>query len=164
MKKVRRILDQLRPASAGFDRRAGPTSRSPSTTKKITSIALRCRAGGIVPSQETKVHFFPLERQRSRAILVVGPDAWPAQPVAGRGQAGKQFPFQRSVFWKASPITWERRPSGLLRARPPPRMIDLANSTEFSYGGAKRGARRHLETFPNGDLSGAPLPSKSPRS
>ncbi len=95
----------------------------------------------------------PLDKQKIKTILVVGPDAWPAQPVAGG--SGKAIPFSAvsilegisAYLGNSATVYYER---GI------PKMIDLATSTEFSTAAqnGKRGLT--LEAFPNGDLSGRP--------
>ncbi|MGA8506049.1 MAG: glycoside hydrolase family 3 C-terminal domain-containing protein [Candidatus Sulfotelmatobacter sp.] len=95
----------------------------------------------------------PLDKQKIKTVLVVGPDAWPAQPVAGG--SGKAIPFSAvsilegiGAYVGAAPTVYYER--GV------PKMIDLAASTEFSTA-AQNGERGlKLETFPNGDLSGPP--------
>jgi beta-glucosidase len=96
----------------------------------------------------------PLDKQKIKSILVVGPDAWPAQPVAGG--SGKAVPFEAvsilegvgNYVGTSAKVYYER---GL------PRMIDLANSTEFSTSAQNGTPGLKLETFANGDLSGDPI-------
>ena len=94
----------------------------------------------------------PLDKQKIKTILVVGPDAWPAQPVAGG--SGKAFVFSRKHSGRHRGLR-RCRPNCLLRARCPqddrPRRLHRI-STAAQNG--ERGLK--LETFPNGDLSGPP--------
>jgi beta-glucosidase len=95
----------------------------------------------------------PLDKQKIKSILVVGPDAWPAQPVAGG--SGKAVPFSAVSILEgidnhlggSATVYYER---GL------PKMIDLANSTEFSTSAQDGKPGLRLETFSNADLSGSP--------
>jgi beta-glucosidase len=100
----------------------------------------------------------PLDKQKIKSILVVGPDAWPAQPVAGG--SGKAVPFSAvsilegiaSYLGTSATIYYER---GL------PPMIDLANSTEFSTAAQNGAPGLKLESFANGDLSGKPVSTRT---
>jgi beta-glucosidase len=109
------------------------------------------REGIVLLKNETSL--LPLDKQKIKSILVVGPDAHPAQPVAGG--SGKAIPFSAvsilqgigDYIGTAATVYYER---GI------PKMIDLATSTEF-FTAAQDGERGlKLETFPNGDLSGSP--------
>jgi beta-glucosidase len=115
-------------------------------------IALDVAREGIV-LLKNEGSLLPLERQKIKSILVVGPDAWPAQPVAGG--SGKAIPFS-AVSILEGIAHYMGTPAQVYYERGLPKMIDLANSTEFSTA-AQNGERGvTLETFPNGDLSGAP--------
>jgi beta-glucosidase len=95
----------------------------------------------------------PLDKQKIKTILVVGPDAWPAQPVAGG--SGKAIPFS-AVGILEGIAAYVGEGTRVYYERALPRMIDFAISTEFSTAphDGKRGLT--LETFSNADLSGAP--------
>jgi len=96
----------------------------------------------------------PLDKQKIKSILVVGPDAYPAQPVAGG--SGKAIPFSAvsilegigNYVGTSATVYYER---GL------PKMVDLAASTEFSLDAQHSASGLKLETFANGDLSGNPV-------
>ena len=100
----------------------------------------------------------PLDTQKIKSILVVGPDAYPAQPVAGG--SGKAIPFSAvsilegigAYIGTAATVYYER---GL------PRMIDLASSTEFSTAAQNGEPGLKLETFPNADLSGSAVSTET---
>jgi beta-glucosidase len=102
----------------------------------------------------------PLDKQKIRTILVVGPDAWPAQPVAGG--SGRAIPFSvvsilegiSDYVGTAATVYYER---GL------PKMIDLTNSTNFSTAAQNGKPGLKLETFSNADLSGAPVSTQTVR-
>jgi beta-glucosidase len=95
----------------------------------------------------------PLDKQKIKNILVVGPDAYPAQPLAG-GSA-KTVPFSTvsilegvsNYLGNAAKVYYER---GL------PRMLDLAVSTEFSTEAENGKPGLRMETFSNPDLAGLP--------
>jgi len=102
----------------------------------------------------------PLDKEKIKTILVVGPDAYPAQPVAGG--SGKAIPFSavsilegiEAYVGTAATVYYER---GL------PKMIDLANSTEFSTAAQNGAPGLRIETFANGDLSGTPVSTETVR-
>jgi beta-glucosidase len=95
----------------------------------------------------------PLDKQKIKSILVAGPDAWPAQPVAGG--SGKAVPFSAvSVLEGIGAYVGTSVKVYYERGLPP--MIDLANATEFSTAAPNGERGLTLETFTNGDLSGAP--------
>jgi beta-glucosidase len=95
----------------------------------------------------------PLDQQKIRTILVVGPDAWPAQPVAGG--SGKAIPFSAVSILEGIAAYLGPAPT-VYYERGVPKMIDLATSTEFSIAAQDGEPGLKLETFSNGDLSGPP--------
>jgi beta-glucosidase len=115
-------------------------------------VALQGAREGIV-LLKNEGSLLPLNKQKIKSILVVGPDAWPAQPVAGG--SGKVVPFSAvsilegiaSYVGTSVKVYYER---GL------PNMRELASSTEFSTAAKNGKAGLRLETFANGDLSGKP--------
>jgi beta-glucosidase len=102
----------------------------------------------------------PLDKQKIKTILVVGPDAYPAQPVAGG--SGKAIPFSAVSILEgiggytgtATTVYYE---PGL------PKMIHLASSTEFSTAAHNGERGLKLETFATKDLSGAPASTQTVR-
>jgi beta-glucosidase len=95
----------------------------------------------------------PLDRAATRSVLVVGPDAYPAQIVGGGSARATAFAPVTVLqglgnFLGASSTVYYER--GL------PSVSDLARSTEFMTAreNGKRGVT--VEVFPNLDLSGAP--------
>jgi beta-glucosidase len=95
----------------------------------------------------------PLDKQKIKSILVAGPDAWPAQAVAGG--SGKAVPFSAvSVLEGIGAYVGTSVKVYYERGLPP--MIDLAEATEFSTAAPNGERGLTLETFTNGDLSGAP--------
>ena len=95
----------------------------------------------------------PLDKAATKSILVVGPDAYPAQVVGG-GSA-RAIPFApvtvlqgiSNFLGTSSTVYYER---GL------PTLTEVARSTEFKTApqNGKRGLT--VEVFPNTDLSGPP--------
>jgi beta-glucosidase len=149
--KVRRILTTAA-CFAWLDR--GQAELSLSKYNEPNHLATLEAARETIVLLKNEGSLLPLDKQKIKTILVVGPDAWPAQPVAGG--SGKAIPFSAvsilegigAYVGEGTKVDYER---GL------PKMIDLATSTEFSTAAqnGKRGLT--LETFPNGDLSGPPI-------
>ena len=95
----------------------------------------------------------PLDKAATRSVLVVGPDAYPAQIVGGGSARATAF----------APVTvlqglgnFLGAPSTIYYERGLPSVTDLARSTEFMTAreNGKRGVT--VEVFPNLELSGAP--------
>ncbi len=115
-------------------------------------VALDAAREGIV-LLKNEGSLLPLDKQKIKSILVVGPDAYPAQPVAGG--SGKSIPFSAvsilegiaSYVGTGATVYYER---GL------PKMMDFATSTEFSTAAKNGKPGLKLETFSNADLSGVP--------
>jgi beta-glucosidase len=155
--KVRRILTTA--ARFGWlDREQTDLSLS-TYNEENHNVALDAAREGIVLLKNDG-SILPLDKQRIKTILVVGPDAYPAQPVAGG--SGRAIPFSAVSILEgisgytgaATTVYYER---GL------PKMIDLAASTEFSTA-AQNGERGlKLKTFPTVDLSGPPASTQTVR-
>jgi beta-glucosidase len=98
-------------------------------------------------------NLLPLDKKRVQSIFVVGPDAYPGEPV-GSGSA-RVIPFASTsplqgigdLLGPSANVVYE---PGL------PSMVEAAQSTEFvtARENGKRGLK--LETFENADLSGSP--------
>ncbi|MGA8273404.1 MAG: glycoside hydrolase family 3 C-terminal domain-containing protein, partial [Candidatus Sulfotelmatobacter sp.] len=153
--KVRRILTTA--ARFGWLDR-GQTDLSLSKyNEENHRVALDGAREGIVLLKNER-SLLPLDKQKIKSILVVGPDAYPAQPVAGG--SGKAVPFSTvsilegigAYLGTSATVYYER---GL------PKMIDLANSTEFVSAKQNGTPGLKLETFSNGDLSGSPVSTRT---
>lgn len=149
--KVRRILTTA--ACFGWlDREQADRSLS-KYNEENHRVALQAAREGIV-LLKNEDSLLPLDKQKIKTILVVGPDAHPAQPVAGG--SGKAVPFS-AVSILEGISAYVGTSATVYYERGIPKMLDLATATEFSTK-AQNGARGlTLETFANGDLSGAPL-------
>jgi beta-glucosidase len=149
--KVRRILTTA--ARFGWlDREQTDLSLS-KYSEENHRVALEAAREGIVLLKNDG-SLLPLDKQKIKSILVVGPDAHPAQPVAGG--SGKAVPFS-AVSILEGVGEYVGRGATVYYERGLPKMIDLSSSTEFSTAAqdGKRGLK--LETFPNADLSGSPV-------
>jgi len=95
----------------------------------------------------------PLDKNATKSVLVVGPDAYPAQPVGGG--SGRAISFgPTSVIQGISTLLGPS--STVYYERGVPTLIEVARTTEFVTApeNGKRGIT--VEVFPNIDLSGPP--------
>jgi beta-glucosidase len=98
-------------------------------------------------------HLLPLDKQKIKSILIVGPDAYPAQPVAGG--SGAAIPYSAvsilegiaRILGKSAAVYYE---PGI------PSLQQLVSATDFftEIQGGQPGLK--LESFDNDDLSGSP--------
>jgi beta-glucosidase len=155
--KVRRILTTA--ARFGWLDREQTDLALSKYSEENQRVALEGAREGIV-LLKNEGSLLPLDKQKVKTILVVGPDAFPAQPVAGG--SGKAVPFSAvsilegigDYLGNSATVYYER---GL------PKMIDLASSTDFSIAAENGAPGLRLETFMNGDLSGAPVSTETVR-
>ena len=102
----------------------------------------------------------PLDKSATKSVLVVGPDAHPAEPVGGGSARAAAFaPVSvlqgiGNLLSGSSTVYYDR---GL------PTILDLARSTEFMTApeNGERGVK--VEVFDNSDLSGTPKTQTIPR-
>jgi beta-glucosidase len=120
-------------------------------------VALQGAREGIVLLKNDS-SLLPLDKQKLKTILVVGPDAWPAQPVAGG--SGKAVPFS-AVSILEGIANYVGASATVYYERGLPKMMDLANDTEFSTAAENGATGLKLETFANHDLSGAPISTET---
>jgi beta-glucosidase len=98
-------------------------------------------------------NLLPIDSDAVRTIAVIGPNAYPAVPVAG-GSAGVK-PFAAVSFLEGLTNKLGSKVNVLWNAGLPDRK-QIARNTEFTTeaGGGEAGLQ--MEIFPNQDLSGAP--------
>jgi beta-glucosidase len=155
--KVRRILT----AAARFgwlDREQTDLSLSKYNEENHLTALDAAREGITLLKNEGSL--LPLDKQKIKSILVVGPDAYPAQPVAG-GSA-KAVPFSTvsildgvaNFVGTSATVYYER---GL------PKMIELTASTQFSTAAKNGQPGLKLETFSNTNLAGKPVSTDTVR-
>jgi beta-glucosidase len=95
----------------------------------------------------------PLDKAKTKTILIVGPDAYPGVPVGG-GSAGV-VPFHMvSGFEGISNLVGEH--TTVLYDRGLPTVSHLASETKFTTQPSGGPAGITLESFPNLELSGTP--------
>jgi len=109
---------------------------------------------------KNKDSLLPLDRTKVKSILVVGPDAHPAQPVGGG--SGAAVPF--------SSVSLLEGISGLVGSdttvyyeRALATMAVLAAETDFVTAPTDGQPGMKLEIFPNADLGGAPVSTEIAR-
>jgi beta-glucosidase len=148
--KVRHILTTA--ASFGWlDRPQTDPSLSKYNEENHLVALEGAREGTVLLKNEGSL--LPLDKEKVKSILVVGPDAWPAQPVAGG--SGKAIPFS-AVSILEGIGTYVGTSAKVYYERGLPKMIDLAESTEFSTAAQNGAPGLKFEAFANGDLSGKP--------
>jgi len=119
-------------------------------------VALEAAREGIVLLKNDR-NLLPLEKGKIKSILVVGPDAYPAQPTAGG--SGAAIPFSTvsvlqglsRALGSSATVYYE---VGL------PSFQELVGATNFvtEAQGGEPGLK--MESFENGDLSGSPAASQ----
>jgi beta-glucosidase len=128
-------------------------------SRRNQDIALdTAREGAVLLKNEGKL--LPLDKSVIKSILVVGPDAYPGVPVGG-GSAGVR-PF--SLVSDLEGIQKYLGPNvTVYYDRGLPTVAELAREAKFQTeaDGGKPGVK--LETFNNGDLSGAPASTREVR-
>jgi beta-glucosidase len=100
----------------------------------------------------------PLDKEKIKSILVVGPDAHPAAFVAG-GSA-RAVPFS-TISILAGVANFVGAAATVYYERGLPRMLELASSTEFSTAPKNGKPGLKLETFSSRDPSGKPVTTET---
>ncbi len=99
-------------------------------------------------------NLLPLDKHTIKSIAVIGPDAYPAVPVAG-GSAGVR-PFAAVSFLEGiSKELGSRIPTYYHRGIPP--LNELAQNTNFSTAASGGASGLNAEYFASGNLSGDPI-------
>ncbi len=102
----------------------------------------------------------PLDRKKTKSVLVVGPNAYPAETVGGGSAAVASFaPVSilqgiSSLIGPEVAVYYER---GL------PKFVDLASATDFVTAAENGKPGVSLESFDNAELSGTPTSSRVAR-
>ena len=148
--KIRYIL---RTASrfGWLDREQADLSLSKYDTRNH-DVALQAARESIVLLKNDR-QLLPLDRQTTGSILVVGPDAYPPQPVGGG--SGAAIPFS-SVSIVEGLARFVGQSSVVYYEPGLPSLQELVSATSFVTEPQGGQAGLKLEEFDNGDLSGAP--------
>lgn len=114
------------------------------------------REGIVLLKNEGKL--LPLDKSAAKTVLVVGPDAYPAQAVGGGSARAAAF-APVSVLQGISDFVGAS--STVYYDRGLPTILDLARSTEFTTApeNGERGVK--VEVFDNTDLSGSPKSTRT---
>lgn len=122
-------------------------------------IALNAARESIVLLKDDR-QVLPLDKQKTKAILVVGPDAYPAQPVGGG--SGAAIPFSAISILEG--ITHLLGSSTTVYYEPGlPSLPEMAASTEFVTEVQAGEPGLKMERFDNDSLSGSPQSTQTVR-
>ena len=114
-------------------------------------IALQAARESIVLLKNNN-NLLPLDPSKIKSVLVVGPDAYPAQTVGGGSAAVLAF-APVSILEGVSKLLGGK--TTVYYQRGLPTITQLASATEFVTEDGQRGLK--MENFENGDLSGTPV-------
>ncbi len=149
--KVRRIL-RTAVRFGWLDR--DQTDRSiPVYNQQGNAAALRAAREAMV-LLKNEANLLPLDRQATRTVAVIGPDAYPAVPVGGGSAAVAPFAAVSFMQGLSDALGASARVSyhrGLAT------WTQLANATAFSTAAKDGKPGLTVETFDNPDLSGTPV-------
>jgi len=100
----------------------------------------------------------PLDKSKIKSILVVGPDAYPAEPVGGG--SGRGIPFA-AVSILEGISSYAGTDVAVYYDRGLPTVADLAGDTSFvtSPQGVEKGVK--VEVFSNSNLAGSPVSTRT---
>jgi beta-glucosidase len=95
----------------------------------------------------------PLDKSKIKSILVVGPDAYPAEPVGGG--SGRSIPFAAASILEGI-ANYAGTGITVYYERGLPTIAELADATSFATSpqGSERGLKQ--EVFSNADVAGVP--------
>jgi beta-glucosidase len=149
--KVRRIL-RTAIEFGWFDREQTDFS-IPRYSEQGREAALQAAREGMVLLKNDG-NLLPLAKTKIKSIAVIGPDAYPAQPVGGGSAQAR--PFAALSFLEGlSNYFGTKIPT--YYARGVPALGDLAQATEFSTAATNGQPGLRVEVFDNADLSGTPV-------
>src|SRR5438128_6410247 len=148
--KIRHILDTAE-RFGWLDREQADSSLS-KYNQQNHEIALDAARESIVLLKNER-HLLPLDKHNIKSLLVVGPDAYPAQPVGGG--SGAAIPYSSvsiveglaNLLGNSAVVYYEQ---GL------PSLQELVSATNFVTDPKGGQPGLTMERFENGDLSGSP--------
>jgi beta-glucosidase len=117
------------------------------------AVALDVARSGIVLLKNEK-NLLPLDKKKITSIAVIGPDAYPAQPVGG-GSAGVR-PFT-AVSYLEGLSQYLGGKATVYYERGIPTIGDMADATTFTTDEAGKQTGLDVEAFNNPDLKGDPV-------
>ncbi len=147
--KVRRILRKA--IEFGFYDRDQTDTNIPLYSQENRAVALEEARSGMVLLKNQN-NLLPLDRKKTKTIVVLGPDAYPAQPGGGGSSLTKPF---RSVSYLEGISDYLRKDVSVLYAPETVQLDAVVSNTEFlTTPGGPRGLKG--EYFNNEDLRGEP--------
>lgn len=120
-------------------------------------VALEFARSGMV-LLKNQDHLLPLDKTRMKSIAVIGPDAYPAQPVGG-GSAGVK-PFT-GVSYLEGIEKYLGDDVKVYYERGIPTLSDMADGTNFSLDAENQQHGLKFEMFKNAKLEGAPASERT---
>ena len=120
-------------------------------------VALEVARSGMVLLKNQN-HLLPLDKTRIKSIAVIGPDAYPAEPVGG-GSAGVK-PFV-AVSYLEGIEKYLGDDVKVYYQRGIPTLSDMARHTNFSMDAENQQSGLKFELFKNTDLEGAPAEERT---
>jgi len=155
--KVRRILRTE--LEFGWMDRPQRDESIPRYDLGASPVALQAaREGMVLLKNDGKL--LPLDKTKTKTIAVIGPDAYPAVPVAGGSAQGSPF---RAVSFLEGISTYLGAAGTVFYDRGLPTFAKVANTTDFytTATGDERGVT--VETFDNPELAGTPTSTRTQR-
>ena len=102
----------------------------------------------------------PLDRKKTKSVLIVGPNAYPAETVGGGSAAVASF-APVSILQGISSLVGPE--VAVYYERGLPKLADLASATDFVTATQNGKPGVNLESFDNAELSGTPTSSRVAR-
>ncbi|HEX6806101.1 MAG TPA: glycoside hydrolase family 3 C-terminal domain-containing protein [Terriglobales bacterium] len=155
--KVRRILRKA--VQFGWLDRDQTDLSIPLMNPEGKQVALEAARSGMV-LLKNQGNVLPLDKTRIKSIAVIGPDAYPGQPVGG-GSAGVQ-PFV-AISYLQGLSDYLGNKAKVYYQRGIPTLAEMAEATPLSVDDAGRQAGVKAEFFNNLNLAGNPLVTRTER-
>jgi beta-glucosidase len=155
--KVRRILRKV--IQFGWLDREQTDSSIPLLNPEGKRVALDAARSGMVLLKNEN-NLLPLDKTRIKSIAVIGPDAYPGQPVGG-GSAGVR-PFA-AISYLEGLSNYLANGAKVYYQRGIPGMPEMAEETSFTADDAGHQAGIKAEFFNNPNLAGDPVVGRTVR-
>jgi beta-glucosidase len=155
--KVRRILRKA--IQFGWLDRDQTDLSIPLLNPEGRQVALEAARSGTVLLKNAS-NLLPLVKTRIKSIAVIGPNAYPGQPVGG-GSAGVQ-PFV-AISYLEGLSNYFGNGAKVYYQRGIPRFAEMADETSFAVDDAGHQAGINAEFFNNVDLAGSPVVTRTVR-
>jgi len=153
--KVRRILRKA--IQFGWLDRDQTELSIPLLNPDGTQVALAAARSGMVLLKNEN-NLLPLDKARIKSVAVIGPDAYPGQPVGG-GSAGVQ-PFV-AISYLQGLSDYLGNGTKVYYQRGIPTLTEMADETSFTVADAGHQAGVNAEFFNNLNLAGTPVATRT---